>query len=84
MVAYIARGYYQSGFTNRAYYLQDQVYVRTEFRDVWEYELSLTPAENQRPAAHLWELVGRVSLTQARHRAGYRRREPVVLAGPRR
>lgn len=61
MVAYIARGLmggYQSGFTSGSYYLQDQVYVRTEFRDVWEYELTLTPAEKLRLAAHLWELSG--------------------------
>ena len=84
MVAYIARGLlggYQSGFTSGSYYLQDQVYVRTEFRDVWEYELALTPAEKQRLAAHLWELSGQ-SFTYyfLTENCAYRLAELVTLA----
>lgn len=62
MPLYIVRGLfggYQSGFSSGAYYAHDQVYARTEFRDIWEYRLALTPEETQRMAAHLWELTGR-------------------------
>ena len=62
MPLYIVRGLfggYQSGFSSGSYYAHDQVYARTEFRDIWEYQLALSPEETQRMAAHLWELTGR-------------------------
>lgn len=58
---YILRGLfggYQAGFSSGAYYQQDQVYARTEFRDIWEYRLALAPDEVQRLVAHLWEMSG--------------------------
>jgi len=59
---YILRGLfggYQAGFSSGAYYQQDQVYARTEFRDIWQYRLALDETETRRLAEHLWELTGR-------------------------
>lgn len=59
---YILRGLlggYQAGFSSGAYYQQDQVYARTEFRDIWEYRLALSPEETGRLVDHLWEMSGR-------------------------
>lgn len=59
---YIYRGLvggYQAGFSDGLYYAQDQVYTRTEFRDIWEYELALSPAERTMLVAHLWEIAGK-------------------------
>lgn len=59
---YILRGLlggYQASFSSGAYYQQDQVYARTEFRDIWQYRLALSAEETQRLAEHLWEMTGR-------------------------
>ncbi|MGH8457706.1 MAG: DUF4105 domain-containing protein, partial [Nevskiales bacterium] len=61
-LTYIHRGLfggYQAGFSDKLYYAQDQVYTRSEFRDIWEYELALSPAERAMLVAHLWEIAGR-------------------------
>ena len=58
---YILRGLfggYQAGFSSGAYYQQDQVYARTEFRDIWEYRLALDSGQTRLLAAHLWEMSG--------------------------
>lgn len=65
-VAYILRGLfggYHAGFSDRSYYVQDQSYSRVEFRDMWEYELSLDRDEEELLLFHLWESIG--------HRFGY-------------
>lgn len=62
MLRYVWRGLtggYESGFTDRYFYTHDLVYARTEFRDVWDYELALTPEQRTLLVLHLWEVAGR-------------------------
>ncbi len=59
---YILRGLgggYQAGFSDRYFYTQDVVYSRTEFRDIWDYELLLTDRQRTLLLLHLWEILGR-------------------------
>jgi hypothetical protein len=59
---YILRGLgggYQAGFSDRYFYTQYLVYSRTEFRDIWDYELLLTDAQRTLLLLHLWEILGR-------------------------
>ncbi|QKT02774.1 DUF4105 domain-containing protein [Ectothiorhodospiraceae bacterium 2226] len=59
---YIYRGLtggYQAGFSDRHYYTQDLVYARTEFRDMWDYEIALDDDALQLLVFHLWEMTGR-------------------------
>jgi hypothetical protein len=56
---YAARGLaggYVGAFATMPYYTKVAEYNDIENRDVWEYELTLTPAEIDRMLAHLWEL----------------------------
>ena len=59
---YIARGLfggYEAGFSDRYFYTQDLVYSRTEFRDIWEYRLSLSDHQRTLLILHIWEIIGR-------------------------
>ncbi len=49
-------GLYRGLFSNTPYYLRIRDYNDLENRDIWEYELSLTPQEIDRLMAHTWEL----------------------------
>jgi hypothetical protein len=49
-------GLYAGQFTNAPYYLRIREYNDLENRDIWEYQLSLTPTEIDRLLAHTWEL----------------------------
>ncbi|MEY4754910.1 MAG: hypothetical protein RJA44_2585, partial [Pseudomonadota bacterium] len=49
-------GLYPGVFSNAPYYLKIRDYTHLENRDIWEYELALTPAEIERLLAHAWEL----------------------------
>lgn len=49
-------GLYAGVFTNSPYYLRIRDYNDLENRDIWEYELALTPREIDRLMAHTWEL----------------------------
>ena len=49
-------GLYAGQFTNAPYYLRIRDYNDLENRDIWEYELALTPDEMDRLLAHAWEL----------------------------
>ncbi len=49
-------GLYAGAFTNAPYYLRIREYNDLENRDIWEYELNLTPDEIERLLAHTWEL----------------------------
>lgn len=60
-MTYIAKGLtggYQASFTREDFYRQDLVYSRTEYRDMWNYELDLDADERLRLVAHFWELMG--------------------------
>ena len=49
-------GGYQGQFSSVPYYVKVNEYSNAESRDVWEYELSLTPEESRNLVAHVWEL----------------------------
>jgi hypothetical protein len=51
-------GFFKGEFRNVAYYYKVREYADAESRDLWEYELALTPAEVAMLSAHLWELGG--------------------------
>jgi len=51
-------GGYPGQFAVVPYYEKILEYSRIERRDIWEYELSLTPIEVNRLVEHLWELNG--------------------------
>jgi hypothetical protein len=52
-------GGYEAGFSDRYFYTQDLVYSRTEFRDMWDYQLNLSLEERTLLMFHLWEIVGK-------------------------
>lgn len=54
-----ATGGYNAGFSHIEYYFHDYNYGELELRDLWEYELNLSPDEVRFVMAHAWELLGR-------------------------
>ena len=59
---YIVRGItggYQAGFSDKYFYTHDLVYSRTEFRDIWEYELRLSDYQRTLLILHIWEVIGK-------------------------
>ncbi|MCA9401370.1 MAG: DUF4105 domain-containing protein [Candidatus Omnitrophica bacterium] len=57
---YILRGLfggYQASFSDRYFYIQDLVYTRKEFRDMWEYKLNLSDQQKKLLVLHIWEIV---------------------------
>jgi hypothetical protein len=56
---FIARGLtggYPGQFSMLPYYAKVNEYIKSESRDLWEYDLNLNEEETQRMIAHLWEL----------------------------
>ena len=49
-------GYYKGYYSILPYYEKVKEYNSIEHRDIWEYELNLTPAEIRRMVMHIWEL----------------------------
>lgn len=49
-------GGYRGAFGMTPYYAKLNEYVRSESRDLWEYDLNLSPAEVKTLALHIWEL----------------------------
>jgi hypothetical protein len=49
-------GAYPGTMSNEPYYLRIREYSHLENRDIWEYQLALTPREIERLQAHAWEL----------------------------
>jgi hypothetical protein len=49
-------GGYAGQFSMLPYYAKVNEYSNSESRDLWEYELSLTPEETMRVLRHAWEL----------------------------
>ncbi len=49
-------GGYKGNFTALNYYFKVQEYNNSESRDLWEYELSLSPDEIHRLLLHIWEI----------------------------
>ena len=61
-VTYIAKGLlggYNAGFSHTEYYFHNQSYGEIELRDLWEYELNLSPDEVRMILAHTWEVMGK-------------------------
>ncbi|RMG93299.1 MAG: DUF4105 domain-containing protein, partial [Candidatus Dadabacteria bacterium] len=52
-------GGYRGYFTILPYYEKTRQYEHMEQRDVWEYQLNLSPEEARRAALHAWELKDR-------------------------
>ncbi|MDX2019529.1 MAG: DUF4105 domain-containing protein [Deltaproteobacteria bacterium] len=48
-------GGFRGRFYAMPYYVKIQEYSNMESRDLWEYELSLTPAQSERLVQHTWE-----------------------------
>jgi hypothetical protein len=51
-------GFFKGEFSVFPYYLKVQEYSNWESRDLWEYELNLTPDQINTLILHLWELGG--------------------------
>jgi len=51
-------GYFKGTFSVFPYYLKVQEYSNLESRDLWEYQLNLTPDQIDFLLLHLWELGG--------------------------
>jgi hypothetical protein len=51
-------GLFKGEFTHYAYYYKVREYSEAESRDLWEYDLALSPDEVEMLALHLWELGG--------------------------
>jgi hypothetical protein len=51
-------GLFRGEFHHLAYYYKVREYADAEARDLWEYDLALTPGEVAMLSAHLWELGG--------------------------
>jgi hypothetical protein len=49
-------GMFRGGFNRVAYYYKVREYADAESRDLWEYDLALSPEEVARFVAHVWEL----------------------------
>jgi hypothetical protein len=49
-------GSFKGEFRNVAYYYKVREYADSESRDLWEYDLALTPGEVAMLSGHLWEL----------------------------
>lgn len=49
-------GGYVGQWSRQPYYVKVSEYNHFESRDLWEYELNLSPEETRRLVAHLWEL----------------------------
>lgn len=59
---YIAKGLfggYKAVFSHGLFYKNVQTYGEAELRDLWEYQLKLTPEQVQQLVFHAWELIGR-------------------------
>jgi hypothetical protein len=51
-------GLFQGRFNHYAYYYKVREYADAESRDLWEYDLALSPGEVAMLVAHIWELGG--------------------------
>lgn len=49
-------GGYAGEYSLLPYYAKVQEYINAESRDLWEYELNLSPEETRRLISHIWEL----------------------------
>lgn len=60
-ILYVAKGVaggYTSLFTHLEYFYHNHNYAETQLRDVWEYELSLSPERTAFLVDHIFEMIG--------------------------
>lgn len=50
-------GFYDAAFSSTGFYRTNHSYAENELRDMWEYELALSPDEVEQITAHTWELL---------------------------
>jgi hypothetical protein len=55
-MAFGVAGGYQGQFAMLPYYAKVGEYINSESRDVWEYNLNLTPEQTHRMLLHVWEI----------------------------
>lgn len=61
IVPYILKGLlggYQARYSNVPFFRNADIYSESEMRDMWHYQLNLTPADSAFFIAHLWEVMG--------------------------
>ncbi|WP_157980755.1 DUF4105 domain-containing protein [Aliidiomarina taiwanensis] len=61
IVPYILKGLfggYQARYSNVPFFRNADIYSESEMRDMWHYQLNLTPADSAFFIAHLWEIMG--------------------------
>jgi len=61
-IPYILKGLfggYDAGFSHIQYYFHNHNYGENELRDLWEYEIKLTPEELDLVLGHAWEVLGK-------------------------
>lgn len=82
-IPYIFKGVtggYDAGFTHIQYYFHNHNYGELELRDIWEYELDLSPDQVDLIMGHLWELLGKKYIYFfLRENCGYRMAEVLEL-----
>lgn len=58
--SYVTKGLfggYEAGFSNEQFYRHNHNYAETDLRDLWDYQLALSPAQVEQLVAHTWELM---------------------------
>jgi len=61
-IVYVIKGIfggYNAGYSDQQFYRHQQNYSDIELRDMWEYKLSLSKADIDMLASHIWELFGK-------------------------
>lgn len=73
-------GWYDAGFSETEFFKQDAVYSKNEQRDMWEYQLNLSPTQTQLLNYHLYEAKSaRFNYYFIKQNCGYRSGELLEL-----
>lgn len=84
-VSYIFKGIfggYDGGFSHINFYFHNHNYGENELRDLWEYQLTLSPQATQMVVEHAWEVLGkRYTYYFFRRNCAFRMAELVDVAG---
>jgi hypothetical protein len=84
-VSYIFKGIfggYDGGFSHINFYFHNHNYGENELRDLWEYQLTLSPQATQMVTEHAWEVLGkRYTYYFFRRNCAFRMAELIDVAG---
>lgn len=84
-VSYIFKGIfggYDGGFSHINFYFHNHNYGENELRDLWEYQLTLSPQATQMVVEHAWEVLGkRYTYYFFRRNCAFRMAELIDVAG---